>query len=98
MGSIMVSVPYLLYMTVVSILNKQAAASDVAHHILRCLYFYAVLFQFDYTAEHIPGKDTVVADALSRNNTNLVASLLPHATQVHIPTSLQELLITHRPE
>ena len=85
-------------MSVVLILRKQAAASDVAHHILRCLYFYAVLFQFDYTAEHIPGKENVEADALSRNNIPLFSSLLPHATQVHIPSPLQELLITHRPD
>ena len=55
-------------MAVVAILKKQSARSPIAHHLLRCLYFYTAFFQFDYTAEHIPGVLNTAADALSRNN------------------------------
>lgn len=85
-------------LAVVSILRKQSVASPIANHLLRCLYVYSALFQFDYTAEHIPGVDNIEADALSRKNMNRFSSLLPHATQTHIPSSLQELLLTHRPD
>ena len=87
-------------MAVVAILKKQSARSPIAHHLLRCLYFYTAFFQFDYTTEHIPGVLNTAADALSRNNNNitLFSSLLPQATQVHIPTPLQDLLLTHRPD
>ena len=74
-------------MEVVVILRRYSAGSEVTHHLLRCLYFYSALFQFEFSAEHIPGVQNVAADALSRDNLVLFSSLLPQATQVQIPAS-----------
>lgn len=52
-------------MAVVAILQNQSARYLMAYHFLRCLYFYTAFFQFDYTAEHIPGVQNTTADALS---------------------------------
>ena len=85
-------------MAVVDILRKRSARSPLAHHLLRCLYFYTALFQFDYTAEHIPGVLNTAADALSRNNLPLFSSLLPQAVQVQVPAPLQDMLLILRPD
>ena len=66
--------------------------------MLRCLYFYSALFQFEFSAEHIPGVQNVAADALSRDNLVLFSSFLPQATQVQIPASLLDLLLIQRPD
>ena len=85
-------------MAVVDILRKRSARSPLAHHLLRCLYFYTALFQFDHTAEHIPGVLNTAADALSRNNLPLFSSLLPQAVQVQVPAPLQDMLLILRPD
>ena len=85
-------------MEVVAILRRYSAGSEVTHHLLRCLYFYSALFQFEFSAEHIPGVQNVAADALSRDNLVLFSSLLPQATQVQIPAPLLDLLLIQRPD
>ena len=65
---------------VVSILQRQSGRSTIVQHLLRCFYFYSALYQFNYTAEHIPGIMNRAADALSRDNITLFSSLLPQAT------------------
>ena len=84
-------------MAVVAMLRKRSARGEVAHHLLRCLYFYTAFYQFDYTAEHVPGIHNTAADALSRNNTALVSSLFPQAAEVQVPASLMDLLVSQRP-
>ena len=37
-------------------------------HVIRLLVFFAARFNFWFTALHIPGKQNILADALSRNN------------------------------
>ena len=85
-------------MGVVAILQKRSARHPVALHLLRCLYFYAAFFRFDYVAHHVPGVVNVAADAISRNNLTLFSSLFPQAMQVSIPQPLQDLLVVQRPD
>ena len=67
-------------MVVVAILQSNSPRGELALHLLRCLYFYAVIFQFDYSAEHMSGVLNVAANAISRNNLALFLSVLPQAT------------------
>ena len=83
---------------VVAILQKRSARDPVAHHLLRCFYFYAAFFQFEYGSEHVPGVLNVAADALSRNNLQLFSSLIPQATPSAVPIPLLDLLIFQRPD
>ncbi len=85
-------------MGVVAILRKRSARHPVALHLLRCLYFYAATYNFDFIAQHIPGVDNIAADAISRDNINLLSSLCPQATQVSVPPPLQDLLLRQQPD
>ena len=85
-------------MSVVAILQSQSARNPLAHHLVRCLYFYAVLFDFKYEVEHVPGESNSAADALSRNNLTLFSFLLPQARPVSIPPALVQLLVIKTPD
>ena len=68
-------------MAVVTVLQKNKAKDRVLLQLLRCLHFYAAVWQFSYTAEHIAGELNTAADALSRNKLSLFRSI----TQVDSP-------------
>ena len=82
---------------VVAVVQHKSAKSPLLLHLLRCLYFYAVHFQFAYSAVHVPGVSNVAADALSRNNILLFCSLIPQATQSVVGQDLLDLLVSQRP-
>ena len=68
-------------------------------HLIRLLVFFAVKFDFWFTATHIPGKLNTLADALSRNNKDLFFSQAPQAAPQASPLSpalvnLLSLIIT----
>ena len=48
-------------------------------HPIQLLVFFAAKYNFWFTAAHIPGKNNVIADALSRNNLSLLRSQAPEA-------------------
>ena len=73
-------------MSVVAILQSQSARNPLAHHLVRCLYFYAVLFDFKYEVEHVPGESNSAPDALSRNNLTLF-SFSPSTGQASLNSS-----------
>ena len=85
-------------MGVVGFLQRWSLGNPRAHNLLRCLYFYTALYQFDYSVEHIPGTLNTVADTLSRNNVDLFSSLVPHAVRTLIPTKLRNLLLIQQPD
>ena len=85
-------------MAVVSILRNRSARNEIALHLLRCFYFYTAFFQFEYSAEHMPGMLNTAADALSRNNLALFSSLIPQASQSGVPPPIQDLLVNQRPD
>ena len=53
---------------VVTVVNKGSARDPVVGHLLHCLHFFAVHYQFSLSAVHISGRDNTMADALSRNH------------------------------
>ena len=85
-------------MAVVDILSKGSARDPLAHHLVRCLYFYSSLYAFQFVVMHVPGVFNVAADALSRNNLQLFSSLIPQGTHHVIPASVVNLLVQRRPD
>jgi len=63
-------------------------------HLIRLLVFYAAKYNFWFTAVHIPGKENVIADALSRNKMSVFFSQVPQATRhpAHITPALLDLV------
>ena len=70
-------------------------------HLLRSLFFFEAHFQFSLHAEHIPGKDNLLADNLSRNNLpsfmqRCITTPDKHPTPV--PDSLRDMLLKSKPD
>lgn len=61
------------------------------------LLFYLAHFNFQHSAEHVPGVLNTAADAISRNNLPHLSSLLPLTPQLRIPQSLVDLLVKQTP-
>ena len=85
-------------MAVVDILHSRTSRDPLLMHLLRCLVFYAAVYHFEFTSEHLPGTHNSAADALSRNNLTLFSSLIPQIQQVSIPQPVQDLLVEIRPD
>lgn len=86
---------------VVAIVNSGKSEDMLAMHLMRCLFFFTATWQITVHATHIPGKQNVAADALSRNNLPLFFQEVPMASNIAatpIPRELQELLILSRPD
>ena len=83
---------------VVAALASRSARHPILAHLLKCLFFWEAKFDFENSADHIPGKRNAAADALSRNNTSLFLSLFPQAASepTPIPPSLAHLLMDHK--
>ena len=85
---------------VVAIINSGRSKVDKAMHLMRYLTFFLAHYGTNIFAEHLPGKDNIAADALSRDNLTLFHQQVPRAAQ--LPTKLpQELilaLVTHQPD
>ena len=84
---------------VVTIINHGSSRDQDIMHLMRCLAFIAAKFEFHVCAQHIKGVDNTLADALSRNNLHLFASLHSQDSQLPttIPAALLDLLIVSRP-
>ena len=82
---------------VVTIIASGAAKDDCLAHLLCALFFVEAKFQFVAIAEHIPGVQNTVADALSRNNLDIMHSLSPQVLQrpTPVPHALVEALTAH---
>lgn len=76
-------------MAVVTCLSRRSARNNHLVHLLRCLFFFEAHFSFSFRAEHLPGKDNIAADALSRNNLSHFFSIYPQACPApqHVPNS-----------
>lgn len=57
----------------VHIVNRQSTSSPKLLAVLRSMYSLATHYGFELRASHIPGSDNVIADALSRPRSQLVA-------------------------
>ena len=79
---------------VVTTIQRRSAKHPLLTQLMRCLFFYASVFQFHFSASHIPGVFNTTADAISRNNHELLPSLLPQASQqVTVPQSVSGFLL-----
>ena len=80
-------------MSVVLILQNNSASNLTAHHLLRCLYFYAAFYQFEYSCEHVPGVSNRAADALSRGNLHVFHSLISQAVCTEVPAAVLQMFV-----
>ena len=81
-------------MSLVHILNKQSSKSERVMSLVRPLMLVALGNNIQFKAQHIPGKNNVIADAISRTQWDLFRKLAPKADlnpQV-IPRSFLTLL------
>ena len=78
---------------VVYAILKRYANHPLLNQLLRCLFFYAAYFKFDYSAAHISGSLNTTADAISRNHMHLFHSF-PQVGCTPIPPTVWEFLIT----
>ena len=74
---------------VVDIINNTHSKESHLMHLIRLLVFLACHYDFWFKAAHIPGKENILADALSRNNVSYFMSQVPQAsiqpTQIPLP-------------
>ena len=59
---------------VVDVLNLGWAKDGLLMHLLRCVFFISAHFEVTVKAAHIPGRENIAANALSRNNLSLFHS------------------------
>ena len=76
---------------VVSIINSNHSREAHLMHLVRLLVFYACHYNFWFRAEHIPGKENTLADALSRNNIPYFLSQVPQVS--HCPSKVPPPLL-----
>ena len=85
---------------VVAILNSGQSKDKLAMHLIRCLFFFLAHFNVFLFAQHLPGRDNVAADALSRDNLPLFHQQVRQAASspTPIPDELLQTLILHQPD
>ena len=66
-------------MSVVATVNSGLCKEKDAMHLRRCLAFLEARWSCQIKAVHIPGTDNEVADALSRNRTDVACALMQSA-------------------
>ena len=69
-------------------------------HLLRCMHFFCTLHDITVRAEHIPGANNSVADAIFRNNLQVLFQEVPGVSKVSDPIrpALRQLLVDQRPD
>ena len=79
---------------VVQILNAKTSKEKTIMHLLRCLHFFCALADIKLRAEHLPGLQNTIADAISRNNLQVLFSEVPTVfpSPSPIPPALIQLL------
>ena len=77
---------------VVAIVNSGRSKHPLAMHYTRLLYLLGAVYNFLFHCTHIPGKNNVAADALSRNNTPLFLQTNP--TAAANPTPIPPLVMS----
>ena len=65
-------------MAVVDILRRCSGRDPSVLHLMRCFFFYLAHFNFQHSAEHVPGVLNTSADAISRNNLPQFCPLFSH--------------------
>ena len=84
----------------VAVINSRSSRDHELMHSLRCLFFFEARHSFRLEAAHIPGKDNVLADNLSRNRASSFLLKVPTAQSSPslIPSQLLDLLMVRQPD
>ena len=84
----------------VTVLNSGYARDSQIMHLLRALFFIKAVYQIELKATHIPGKDNVIADAISRDKLTVLHSQVPppDPDPTQVPREIQHLLVEGQPD
>ena len=84
----------------VAIVNSGSSRNSQAMHLRRCLAFLAAKGDFRLRAVHIRGVENVAADALSRNNLNVLRSCCPQADpqETAVPPDILDVVLLQEPD
>ena len=80
----------------VRVILTRLCRDNAMMHLLRCLFFFEAHYQFQVVAVHVPGKENVLADDLSRDHLSSFLSKAPQMAQVAstFPQQLPAVLLT----
>ena len=59
-------------------IGRRSCRDSTLMHLIRCLFFFEAVYQFNLEAEHLPGRDNILADDLSRDRRLSFLSKAPH--------------------
>lgn len=82
-------------LALVHIINKQSSSSDRVMFLIRPLMLVTIKNNIQFKAQHIPGNQNGIADAISRQQWGRFRELAPAADQLPqpIPTSFHNVLL-----
>ena len=85
---------------VVAIVRTGTAKDPLVMHLLRCLFFFTARYQLTLLPKHLPGRENVAADHLSRDALSSFRQVVPHAKAepTTLPDNLMEALVLQRPD
>ena len=83
-----------------AVINSGWSKHGVTMHLMRCLSLFSAQFNVTMRGEHIPGKQNVAADALSRGSLPLFFQQFPTVRRdpTPIPQGLREGLLEKQPD
>ena len=87
-------------LAVVQVVNAGYCKDPNLMQHVRCLFLIMAHFEFIVKAAHIPGKQNIAADAISRNNLVLFHSQIPEANPqpTRIPHAVESVVIHRQPD
>ena len=87
-------------LAVVQVVNAGYCKDPNLMQHVRCLFLIMAHFEFIVKAAHIPGKQNIAADAISRNNLVLFHSQVPEANSqpTRIPHAVESVVIHRQPD
>ena len=83
---------------VVSVIRGGYCKDPAMAHMLRCLFFAEAMFSVRLVARHIPGRDNIAADSVSRNNLDRLFLSRPQAERnpVQVPEGVVKQLVSQQ--
>ena len=85
---------------VVAIIKAGTSKDPLVMHLMRCLFFFTARYQLILLLKHLPGRENLAADHLSRDALSSFRQVVPHAKvePTLLPESLMEALVQQRPD
>ena len=77
--------------------NRRSCRDKDMMRLIRCLFFLEAWFSSELVATHLPGRNNMLADDLSRDRLSAFLSKVhsPDPQSADVPPGLQELLLDH---